>query len=188
MYIVDDPMLALITRFMCGAQNREVSDAEFLLRQIAAIERYVEQFPDSERDVRAMEWIGAYAQQYRRQWQKKAVAQTLAKERCPDCPLAGESRSAHCEIHAFWLKLLQHYIADEISSREYAENTLKLLDGYKNRLKVGLTRKRLPPATTSPQFDPAQPADGGVSINRTVDPASAPDSTRLPDPLRVLAG
>ena len=153
MYIVDDPLLALITRFMCGAQNAEVSDAEFLLRQINAIEHYVGQFPNDERDLRAMEWIGVYAQEYRRQWQKNAVAQTLAKERCPDCPLAGEYRSAHCEIHAFWLNLLQHYIADEISSKEYAENTLKLLEGYKNRLKVSPIRKRLQPAI--PQLDPA---------------------------------
>jgi len=155
MYIVDDPMLALITRFMCGAQNVEVSDAEFLLRQIAAIEHYVEQFPDSERNARAVEWIGAYAQEYRRQWQKKAVAQTLAKERCPDCPLAGQSQSEHCEIHSFWLNLLQHYIADELSSQEYTANTLKLLDGYKNRLKVSQTRKRLQPATAHAQLDPA---------------------------------
>lgn len=158
MYIVDDPTLALITRFMCGAQNAEVSDAEFLLQQITAIEHYVGQFPDSERNVRAKEWIAANAQQYRRQWQKHAVARTLVKARCPDCPLAGKNSSAHCEIHTFWLKLLQHYIADEMSTQEYVENTLKLLDGYKNQLKVGPLRKRLQPAitaTASAQLDPA---------------------------------
>jgi hypothetical protein len=45
MYIVDDPMLALITRFMGDTQHLNVSDAEFLLRQITAVEQYVEQFP-----------------------------------------------------------------------------------------------------------------------------------------------
>lgn len=153
MYIVDDPMLALITRFMGDTQHLNVSDAEFLLRQITAIEQYVEQFPPSERNTHAMEWIAAHAQQYRRQWQKNAVAQVLIKARCPDCPLGGGHRSSHCEIHDFWLKLLQQYIADEISSQEYVENTLKLLGQYKNRLRVSSSRKRLPLATA--QLDAA---------------------------------
>jgi hypothetical protein len=147
MYIVDDPMLALIIRFMGDTQHLNVSDAEFLLRQITAIEQYVEQFPPGERNMRAMEWITAHAQQYRRQWQKNAVAQLLVKARCPDCPLAGGQRSSRCEIHDFWLKLLQQYITDEISSQDYVENTLKLLGQYKNRLKVSSPRKRLPLAT-----------------------------------------
>ncbi|TVR59651.1 MAG: hypothetical protein EA420_15490 [Candidatus Competibacteraceae bacterium] len=144
MYIVDDPMLALITRFRGeDAQNLEISDEEFLLRQIAIVKNHVRQFPDSERSARAMEWIATHARQYRRQWQRHAVAKTLIKVRCPDCPLAGEQRSS-CEIHAFWLKLLQHYIADELSSQEYVESALKLLDQYKNRLKIGLARQRFP--------------------------------------------
>lgn len=153
MHIVDDPMLALIARFRGDAQKLEISDAEFLLRQISAIEDYTAQFPSSERNARAMEWIATHARQYRRQWQKIAVAKTLGKTRCPDCPLAGERRSAHCEIHAFWLKLLQHYIADELSSQEYVESTLKLLDRYKNRLRISRVRQRLQPETA--QLDPA---------------------------------
>lgn len=153
MYIVDDPMLALITRFMGDTQHPNVSDAEFLLRQIAAIEQYIEQFPPSERNAHAMEWIAAHAQQYRRQWQKNAVAQALIKARCPDCPLAGGQRSLRCEIHDVWLKLLQQYIADDISSQEYVENTLKLLGQYKNRLRVSSSRKRLPLAAA--QLDAA---------------------------------
>lgn len=147
MYIVDDPTLALITRFVGDAEPLDVSDAEFLLRQITAIEHHVEQFPHDQREARALEWIAAHAQAYRRQWQKTAVAQTLTKARCPDCPLMGKHRSSYCEIHAFWLKLLQQYVADEMSSQEYVENTLKLLGGYKNQLKVGLARRRLHPIT-----------------------------------------
>ncbi len=153
MYIVDDPMLALITRFMGDTQHLDVSDAEFLLRQIAAIEHYVEQFPPDERNTQAMEWITAHAQQYRRQWQKNTVAHALSKARCPDCPLAGGHRISRCEIHDLWLKLLQQYIVDEISSQEYVENTLNLLGRYKNRLRVRSPRKRLPPATA--QFNMA---------------------------------
>ena len=151
MYIVDDPLLALITRFMGDTQHLDVSDAEFLLRQIAAIEHYVEQFPPGERNTHAMEWIAVHAQQYRRQWQKSAVAQALSKARCPDCPLTGGQRISRCEIHDLWLKLLQQYISDEISSQEYVENTLNLLGQYKNRLKVRSPRKRLP--LTTAQFD-----------------------------------
>ncbi|MDS4028159.1 MAG: hypothetical protein RKO25_14395 [Candidatus Contendobacter sp.] len=155
MYIVDDPMLALIARFMADTENMEVSNTEFLHRQITAIEDYVRQFPHDERDARAMEWIAAHSKIYRRQWQKNTVARTLGETRCPDCPLKGGSRSSPCEIHGFWLKLLQQYIADEMSSQEYVESTLKLLDGYKNRLKAGASRKRLPPETATLQLDPA---------------------------------
>jgi len=153
MYIVDDPTLALITRFMGDTQQLNVSDTEFLLRQITAIEHYVEQFPTNERDTRAMEWIAAHARQYRRQWQKNAVAQVLVKARCPDCPLAGGQQWSHCEIHGFWLKLLQQYIADELSSQEYVENTLKLLVQYKNRLSISSPHEQLPLATA--QLDTA---------------------------------
>ena len=155
MYIADDPMLALITRFMADTENLEVSNTDFLLRQITAIEDYVGQFPHDERDARAMEWIAAHSKMYRRQWQKDTVVQTLSETRCPDCPLKGGPRSSHCEIHGFWMKLLQHYIADEISSQEYVESTLNLLDGYKNRLKVGSARKRLQPEIASLQPEPA---------------------------------
>ncbi|TVR65284.1 MAG: hypothetical protein EA420_03545 [Candidatus Competibacteraceae bacterium] len=147
MHIADDPMLALIIRFAAEAQKAEISNAEFLLQQATAIERYTAQFPASERNARAMEWIAMHARQYRRQWQKAVVAQTLSKTRCPDCPLRGEPHSSPCEIHEFWLNLLQHYVADDISAQEYVESALKLLGRYKDRLKIGLARQRLPPET-----------------------------------------
>lgn len=142
MYIADDPTLALIARFVGDAEHLELADAEFLLRQVKAIEQYVRQFPVEEQKARALEWIASNAQQYRRQWQKNAVVQTLTQTRCPDCPLTGGHRSSPCEIHALWLKLLHHYTADEVSAQEYVENTLKLLGEYKNRLKIGRARKR----------------------------------------------
>lgn len=152
MYIVDDPTLALITRFVGNAQNLDLSDAEFLLQQIAAIERYVERFPADERQGRALEWIEAHAQHYRQQWQKQAAVGVLARARCPDCPLAGGERATPCAVHTRWLNLLRRYAATEISSREYIEDSLKLLGAYKDRLKVGRTRQRLRYAT--PVLDP----------------------------------
>lgn len=150
MYIADDPTLALITRFVGEAENLDLSDAEFLLQQIAAIEQYVGQFPDNERQARALEWIEAYARHYRQQWQKQAAVGVLAHARCSDCPLDGGDRKAPCAIHNRWLELLRRYAATEISSREYVEDSLSLLGRYKNRLKVGRTRRR----QAAPVLDP----------------------------------
>ena len=69
MYIVDDPTLALITRFVGDSPNPDLADAEFFRQQLSAIEAYVESFPDAERELRALEWIEANARQYRQQWQ-----------------------------------------------------------------------------------------------------------------------
>ena len=143
MYIIDDPTLALITRFVGDTAHLNLSDAEFLLQQIAAIEHYVEQFPSDERQARALEWIEVHARAYRQQWQKQAAVAALAQTRCLDCPLTGDNPSASCTIHHRWLQLLQRYAANELSSREYVEKSLKLLGAYKNRLKVGQTRQRL---------------------------------------------
>ena len=142
MYIADDPTLALITRFVGEAQNLNLSDAEFLLQQIAAIEQYVVLFPAEERQGRALEWIETHARHYRQQWQKQAAVGVLAHARCPDCPLDGGDRTTPCAIHGRWLELLRRYAATEISSREYVEDSLKLLSQYKDRLKVGRTRRR----------------------------------------------
>lgn len=155
MYIVDDPTLALITRFVGDSQHLDLSDAEFLLQQIAAIERYVEQFPVDERQARALEWIEAHARQYRQQWQKQAAIGALTHSRCPDCPLAGGSRTTPCAVHERWLDLLRRYAASEISSREYIEHSLKLLGAYKDRLKVGQVRQqRQPSRYAAPALDP----------------------------------
>jgi len=141
MYIADDPTLALITRFVGEAQNLDLSDAQFLLEQIAAIEQYVAPFPAEERQGRALEWIETHARRYRQQWQKQAAVGVLAQARCPDCPLDGGSRTAPCAIHERWLDLLRRYAATEMSSEEYVADSLKLLSQYKDRLKVGRTRR-----------------------------------------------
>ena len=141
MYIADDPTLALITRFVGEAQNLDLSDAQFLLEQIAAIEQYVAPFPAEERQGRALEWIETHARRYRRQWQKQAAVGVLAHARCPDCPLDGGNRTKPCAIHDRWLELLRRYAATEMSSEEYIADSLNLLSRYKDRLKVGRTRR-----------------------------------------------
>ncbi|MBE2260720.1 MAG: hypothetical protein IAE88_17820 [Rhodobacteraceae bacterium] len=140
MYIVDDPTLALIARFVGDSARQDVSDAEFFRRQYAAIEEYVERFPPEQRDQRALAWIEANAMRYRQQWQKGAVVEVLANRRCPDCPLAGGSQRKPCAIHTRWLKLLQRYAADQLSSHDYVAKSLALLAAHKDGLKVSECR------------------------------------------------
>jgi len=141
MYIVDDPTLALITRFVGDSAHPALSDTEFFRQQVAAIKEYVERFPPDERQLRALAWIEANAMEYRRQWQKRAAMDVLAKVRCPDCPLSGGDALTPCAIHARWLTLLRRYAANELSSHEYVETSLALLTGHKDRLKVSQCRE-----------------------------------------------
>lgn len=136
MYTVDDPTLALITRFVGDSSNPEVSDEDFFGQQVAAIEAYVDRFPAHEREQRAMAWIEANAVRYRQKWQKNAAVDVLAKTRCPDCPLAGGDDKTPCAIHVRWMTLLRRYAASELSSRDYVKTSLELLTAHKDRLKV----------------------------------------------------
>ena len=136
MFLVDDPMLALIVRFVAGDREFGVSDEELQQRQIRAIREYVSRFPEQERQVRALEWIEANAERYRRQWQRAMVAECLSDTRCPDCPLMRDDTGAPCEIHDRWKEALDRYLEDEISAGQYVESTLALLEAHKNRLKV----------------------------------------------------
>jgi hypothetical protein len=142
MYIVDDPTLALIARFLGDVASEAYSDEEFFNRQLSAVEAYVEGFPEDERDARALEWIESNAMHYRQQWQKQTAISTLASRRCPDCPLAGGHQEKPCAIHRRWLRLLERYAADKLSSHEYVDMSLALLAAHKSWLKV--TRRREP--------------------------------------------
>ncbi len=142
MNIVDDPTLALLTRFVGDTHDLELSDTEFLLQQVAAIERYIRPFPAAERQARALEWIETYALQYRRQWRRQAVIDALTQMRCVDCPLTGGDESSPCAVHARWLNLLQRYADEELSSHDYVESVLNLLRAYKHQLKVSEIHQR----------------------------------------------
>jgi hypothetical protein len=138
-FVVDDPTLALIARFVGGPGQLDRIDAEFLYHQIAAIQEYVGRFPSSEREARALEWIEANAAQYRQAWHEQAALEALARTRCPDCPLS-EGDDSPCEIHARWLALLRRYVAGELSSHQYVKWSLALLEAHKDHLKVTLAR------------------------------------------------
>lgn len=142
MYIVDDPTLALITRFVGGHAALEVSQDELMDGQIAAIRGYVEGFPAEERTLRAREWIEAHAKEYRQAWQRSVLSQRIRDSRCPDCPLSRDDPGRPCLIHDRWVELLDDYVAERISSAQYVEDTLGLLRAHKAHLKVAIKRAR----------------------------------------------
>lgn len=139
-FAVNDPMLALLTRFAWGDGQLHLAHEEFMLDQIATIQRYVAPFPAGQQDAVAIEWIEQYAERYRQAWQRKAVYAQAEQTRCPDCPLADEGLTANCDIHDRWLDLLNKYIADELSSKRYIEDALHLLTDHKKHLKVSALR------------------------------------------------
>jgi hypothetical protein len=136
MFIVDDPMLALISRFVLDVEQLNASNEEFLQQQVHSIEQYVNQFGADERQRRALEWIEEHAKHHRQSWQRRMVTEQLTERRCKDCPLIADDSHAHCAIHAEWSDLLRDYVDDRISSRQYVEDVLKLLSDHKSQLKV----------------------------------------------------
>ena len=137
---IDDPMLALILRFIGRSQEITFRDDEFLQDQLRAIGRHIEGFPPEERQARAFEWVEKHARDYRDRWAQGVVDEVFSGQRCPDCPLAGTDLAENCQIHERWLELLHRYIADEISTRTYTEDSLALLARHKEDLRVNPTR------------------------------------------------
>lgn len=144
MYIVDDPTLALLVRFAGNDPSLNLSDAEFLFKQMAAIEEYADQYPADERQARALEWIEKYARDYRQRWQKRAAFVALTRSRCTDCPLVDDSSAEPCSVHKHWVELLRRYATDDLSDHDYIRDALNLLSAHRSRLKVGQSRQRLP--------------------------------------------
>jgi len=145
MFIVDDPLLALIVRFVINGQEPDASNEEFIKRQIQTLKAYVARFPPEQQGSKAMEWIEQYAERYRKEWQKRAVTSRSTVTRCDDCPLKLLGTEEFCEIHEQWRYLLQCYVTDEIASKKYIKNALRLLKKHKKQLK-----HRLPPEAAEP--------------------------------------
>ena len=136
MSIVDDPVLALIMRFVIDREPLDVSDEAFLQRQLETLKNHVAQFPKEQQQPKAMEWIERHAENYRRAWQRTVISKTASKKRCADCPLLRQAGSGNCAVHGKWLALLQRYLSDELSSAEYVEDALRLLQAHKSELKI----------------------------------------------------
>lgn len=137
MLIIDDPMLALIARFVAkDIDNLNVSDETFLQDQITEIRRHIERSPKTQQQQLTLEWIKEYAEQYRHEWRRRTFSKAVFDKRCADCPLIHDSSSSACIIHSKWVALLKEYVDDEIGSDEYIEETLNLLEQNKTNLKV----------------------------------------------------
>ena len=66
MCIIDDPMLALIARFVVeDIDNISISDEMFLRHQVAEIRSYIEKAPRKQQQQLALAWIKEHAEQYR---------------------------------------------------------------------------------------------------------------------------
>ena len=135
MFIVDDPLLALILRFLVAMDRSDTSNEEFLQRQIQTLKRYLAQFPEHQQGEKAMEWIQQHAENYRRDWQRRTLSQQSFYLRCEDCPMQSLGASEQCEIHEQWLYLLRLYTAGKLSSQSYVEQALAALQGGKDQLK-----------------------------------------------------
>ena len=144
---IDDSVFALILRFAGFDQELSLHPEVFFIKQLQEIEAYVARFQPEERGLRAIKWIEQYASEYRKTWNKEVVSKEVLEHKCPDCPLQSENVSGHCEIHDQWMELLQKYVADEISSQEYIENTLSLLAAHKEDLRVKLSALALQPSS-----------------------------------------
>ena len=139
MYTIDDPMFALILRFVGQNQKINLCNHDFIQNQLKAIQAYIEKFPPEEKGLRAIEWIEKYAREYRERWVKEVIDKKFSSQRCQDCPLSEANLLEHCQIHEQWLELLQQYAADEINAKIYVENTLNLLTQHKEDLKMKLS-------------------------------------------------
>jgi hypothetical protein len=144
MHIVDDPLLALIMRFVVDTDQSSVSNEQFLRFQLKAMQRHLEQFPEKKRGEMAMEWIEQHAKVYRVRWQRREASRRTFHPRCADCPFEAMGAAEHCEIHEQWLYLLRRYTSSEISSRDFVEHALVLLRGDKDRLRS--SKRKMPRA------------------------------------------
>ncbi len=136
MFQINDPMLALILRFIGKGECIDPCNEEFIQNQIHEIQQHIEQFPPKEQQARALKWIERHAKRYREKWEKEVVSAEFSKARCADCPLAGIGNEHHCEIHGKWLLLLQQYTSNEINSEQYVKDSLALLTDHKNEIRL----------------------------------------------------
>jgi hypothetical protein len=144
MSIIDDPLLALIARFVVeDIDNPDISDEIYLQHQVAEIRRYIGNAPGKQQQQLALAWIKEHAEQYRQEWQRRTFSRIVRDKRCADCPLIHDGSKSSCVIHGKWSALLSAYIAGEIGSDAYIEETLNLLKQQKSNLKISAISAKL---------------------------------------------
>ena len=139
---VDDPLLSLILRFVISGDELKETDDAFIQRQIETLQAHVAQFPEADKEEKALEWIEQHAKTYRRNWEKKLAQVVASKTQCADCPMVLEGGASQCVIHQQWLKLLAAYCNDSISTKSYIKHSLALLQQHKEQLKLAKSHVR----------------------------------------------
>jgi len=144
MCIIDDPMLALIARFVVeDIDSISISDETYLQHQIAEIRSHIENASGKQQQQLALAWIKEHAEQYRQEWRRRTFSRIVLNKRCADCPLIHDGSISSCVIHSRWGVLLNEYIAGEIGSDAYIEETLNLLRQHKTNLKISAISSKL---------------------------------------------
>jgi hypothetical protein len=144
MFKIDDPMLALIARFVVDDMtDLNISDEAFLQHQLTEIRSHVESAPGEQQQKLVLEWIKEYAEHYRHEWQRDTLSKAVANKRCTDCPLIRDGSTSYCVIHSKWIALLEEYVSDKIGSEKYIEETLDLLTQHKSELKISEISSRM---------------------------------------------
>ena len=144
MRIIDDPMLALIARFVIDdIADLNISDETFLQHQLTEIRSHIEKAPKEQQQKLVLEWIKEYAERYRQDWQKNTLSKVVLNKRCTDCPLIRDGSTSYCVIHSKWVALLEKYVSDKIDSEKYIEETLDLLTQHKSELKISEISSRM---------------------------------------------
>jgi len=145
---IDDPLLALILRFVVEDSESSLPHEACMRLQVTLIQEHIAAFALQEREARAIEWVEQHARRFREECKGKLVAAALAEEaRCRDCPLLETADGRPCVIHDRWAALVREYVDEQLSSAEYVGNSLALLQDHKDQLKVTMLRKEPLPQT-----------------------------------------
>lgn len=147
---IDDPLLALIVRFVVAEADSELPQEACMRLQVTLIRQHIAAFPPEDREAHAFKWVERHAHRFREDCKGKLVAAALADEgRCRDCPLLDTEGGRPCVIHERWCELVDEYFDRKLSSAEYVSNSLALLQDHKDQLKVTMLREEpLPQAST----------------------------------------
>ncbi len=145
---IDDPTLALIVRFIGTKAGEPLTQQECMRLQVTLIREHVAAYPQEEQEAQAMAWIENHAERFRAECREKLLATALTgNNRCVDCPLSDTADSGVCAIHDRWATLLQDFIEDRVTSRNYIQECLALLREQKDLLKVVATESTVLPAS-----------------------------------------
>lgn len=147
---IDDPLLALILRFVVADVDSRLPEEACMHLQVALIQDHIAAFPPQEREAHALEWVEQHARRFREDCKGKLVAAALADgARCRDCPLLEAADGSPCIVHDRWAALIREYLNERITSAEYVRSSLALLQAHKEQIKVSMLRDQSLPQTSS---------------------------------------